>query len=169
MATTAEAKKIRTSGTPTKHQKKRAADGPVRGGKMVIGHGENFVAMRPPTSSGSISWRVHPASGAARSSPRTSSLIELKLTRTPIRQALGQLAAEGLLTIIPRVGTQVRVVRPEEARAMMAMRFAIETLIVGDLARPGPTAPGPTSARSGPSRTRWRGSPSTPRGSRVPP
>jgi DNA-binding GntR family transcriptional regulator len=63
---------------------------------------------------------------------------QLGLTLNPVRQALSQLANEGLVEILPRVGTQVRVVRPEEAQAIMAMRFAIETVIVGDLARTRP-------------------------------
>jgi DNA-binding GntR family transcriptional regulator len=63
---------------------------------------------------------------------------QLGLTLNPVRQALSQLANEGLVEILPRVGTQVRVVRPEEAQAIMAMRFAIETVIVGELARTRP-------------------------------
>jgi DNA-binding GntR family transcriptional regulator len=62
----------------------------------------------------------------------------LGLTKNPVRQALTQLAAEGLLVIIPRVGTQVRVIRPEEAQAILALRIAIETIIVGELARTKP-------------------------------
>jgi DNA-binding GntR family transcriptional regulator len=63
---------------------------------------------------------------------------QLGLTKAPIRQALSQLAGEGLVAIKPRVGTHVRVVRPEEAQAMMALRFAIETIVVGELARGQP-------------------------------
>ena len=63
---------------------------------------------------------------------------QLGLTLNPVRQALSQLANEGLVSILPRVGTQVRIVRPEEARAIMAMRFALETVIVGELARTRP-------------------------------
>ena len=62
----------------------------------------------------------------------------LGLTKAPIRQALSQLENEGLVSIIPRVGTQVRLVRPEEAQAIMALRFAIETIVVGELARARP-------------------------------
>ena len=63
---------------------------------------------------------------------------QLKLSRAPIRQALSQLAAEGLVTVIPRIGTQVRIVRPEEAQAIMSLRLGIETIIVRELARTKP-------------------------------
>lgn len=139
MATTAEAKKIRTSGTPTKHQKKKRAaqaDPPRReDGNRPRG------ALRRDEATDKIREHILTGAPGFRSGDILSEnqlADQLKLTRTPIRQALSQLAAEGLLTIIPRVGTQVRVVRPEEARAMMAMRFAIETLIVGELARTRP-------------------------------
>lgn len=59
----------------------------------------------------------------------------LGLTKAPIRQALSQLAGEGLLTVIPRMGSQVVLVRHQEAQAIMAMRIAIESIIVGELAR----------------------------------
>ena len=59
----------------------------------------------------------------------------LGLTKAPIRQALSQLAGEGLLTVIPRIGSQVVVVGHQEAQAIMALRIAIESIIVGELAR----------------------------------
>ena len=62
----------------------------------------------------------------------------LNLTRTPIRQALSHLAGEGLVSIIPRVGTQVCIIRPEEMKSIMAIRYAVETLVVAELAKMRP-------------------------------
>ena len=39
---------------------------------------------------------------------------ELAVSRGPIREAIGRLAAEGLVTVRPRRGAEVRFITPEE-------------------------------------------------------
>jgi DNA-binding GntR family transcriptional regulator len=56
------------------------------------------------------------------------------MSRTPIRQGLARLAGEGLVEILPRVGTQVRLVSPDDAVHIMGLRYAMETVVVCHLA-----------------------------------
>lgn len=67
----------------------------------------------------------------------------LGVSRGPIREALGRLATEGLVTITPRRGAVVRALSSEEfieayqvreALEMMAVRLAVPKLTDGDLA-----------------------------------
>ncbi len=66
-----------------------------------------------------------------------SSLSEVSLassfgvSRGPIREALGRLAAEGLLTITPRRGAIVTELTPEEFLDAYRVREALETLAIG--------------------------------------
>lgn len=56
-------------------------------------------------------------------------LVELTgVSRTSIREALRELAAEGLVTTIPNKGTVVAKVTPEEARHLYQVRSALEGL-----------------------------------------
>src|SRR2546427_7455677 len=69
---------------------------------------------------------------------------ELGLSRGPIREAIGRLAAEGLVVVRPRRGAVVRSLSKDEfleayqvreALEMMAVRLAVPRLADGDLAR----------------------------------
>jgi DNA-binding GntR family transcriptional regulator len=56
-------------------------------------------------------------------------LVELTgVSRTSIREALRELAAEGLVTAIPNKGTIVASVSPKEARQLYEVRSALEAL-----------------------------------------
>ena len=56
-------------------------------------------------------------------------LVELTgVSRTSIREALRELAAEGLVTTIPNKGTVVATVTAEEARQLYQVRSALEGL-----------------------------------------
>ena len=68
---------------------------------------------------------------------------ELGVSRGPIREALGRLAAEGLVTVRPRRGAVVRSLSKDEflelyqvreALEMMAVRLAVPKLDAGDIA-----------------------------------
>ncbi|OLF06926.1 hypothetical protein BLA60_29115 [Actinophytocola xinjiangensis] len=56
---------------------------------------------------------------------------QLGVSRTPIRDALWQLAGEGLVTVSPRVGAFVRRVTPAEAKDIYRIKVAIEPLMAG--------------------------------------
>jgi GntR family transcriptional regulator, rspAB operon transcriptional repressor len=51
---------------------------------------------------------------------------ELKMSLAPVNEAVAQLENEGFLEILPRKQTRVRIVRPEEVRALLILREAIE-------------------------------------------
>ncbi len=63
---------------------------------------------------------------------------ELAVSRGPIREAIGRLAAEGLVTVRPRRGAEVRSITPEELIDSYQVREALEVLAVR-LAVPGVT------------------------------
>lgn len=63
---------------------------------------------------------------------------ELEVSRGPIREAIGRLAAEGLVTVRPRRGAEVRSITPEELIDSYQVREALEVLAVR-LAVPGIT------------------------------
>lgn len=56
---------------------------------------------------------------------------QLGVSRTPVRDALWQLAGEGLVTVAPRVGAFVRRVTPAEATDIYRLKAAIEPLMAG--------------------------------------
>lgn len=65
------------------------------------------------------------------------------VSRSPVREALRLLAAEGLVEILPRIGAQVAPVGPDDARSLYACRMlleptctrlAVESLEPGDVA-----------------------------------
>src|SRR5207253_9044229 len=67
---------------------------------------------------------------------------DLGVSRGPIREAIGRLAAEGLVTVRPRRGAVVRSLSKDEflelyqvreALEMMAVRLAVPKLEAGDL------------------------------------
>ena len=69
---------------------------------------------------------------------------ELAISRGPIREAMGRLSAEGLITMRPRRRAEVRSLTPQElidayqvreALEVMAVRLAIPRLTEADLAR----------------------------------
>lgn len=55
----------------------------------------------------------------------------LGVSRTPVRDALWQLAGEGLVTVSPRVGAFVRRLSPAEAKDIYRLKVAIEPLMAG--------------------------------------
>src|SRR5207244_781821 len=68
---------------------------------------------------------------------------QLGVSRGPLREAIGRLASEGLVTVRPRRGAVVRSLSKEEflelyqvreALEMMAVRLAVPKLAAGDIA-----------------------------------
>ena len=55
---------------------------------------------------------------------------ELAVSRGPIREAMGRLAAEGLVTVRPRRGAEVRAITPAELIDSYQVREALEVLAV---------------------------------------
>ena len=55
---------------------------------------------------------------------------ELSVSRGPIREAMGRLAAEGLVTVRPRRGAEVRAITPGELVDSYQVREALEVLAV---------------------------------------
>src|SRR5260370_8022846 len=55
---------------------------------------------------------------------------ELAVSRGPIREAMGRVAAEGLVTVRPRRGVEVRSITPEEVIESYQVREALEVLAV---------------------------------------
>lgn len=51
---------------------------------------------------------------------------EIKVSRTPVREALHKLKAEGLVSISPRLGASVKKMDPQEFREMCELRLALE-------------------------------------------
>jgi DNA-binding GntR family transcriptional regulator len=70
-------------------------------------------------------------SGALPSGTRLSEAQlaqRLGVSRTPVRQALNQLAHERLVVMVPRVGASVRTVTPEDVAEIYEVRIALEVL-----------------------------------------
>jgi DNA-binding GntR family transcriptional regulator len=55
---------------------------------------------------------------------------ELAVSRGPIREAMGRLAAEGLVTVRPRRGAEVRAITPQELIDSYQVREVLEVLAV---------------------------------------
>lgn len=55
---------------------------------------------------------------------------KLGVSRTTVREAIGRLAAEGLVTIIPQKGAVVSVLTVEDAGDIYEMRASLESLVV---------------------------------------
>ena len=60
---------------------------------------------------------------------------QLGLSRTPVREALLKLAGEGLVEVIPRHGTRVLPVSPDDMREIYEMLTALEPMAAEILAR----------------------------------
>ena len=54
---------------------------------------------------------------------------EIGMSRTPVREAIGQLEIEGLLRKVPRVGTLVRLPKQREFAEMYGVREALESFV----------------------------------------
>lgn len=108
----------------------------MRKKERKTGGREKPAGLRREQAADIIRWLILSGSPGFRSGNiiTEDQLEGLGLTKSPSREALSQLEKEGLVTIQPRVGTQVRVVSNEEARALMTIRTAIETIVVGELA-----------------------------------
>jgi DNA-binding GntR family transcriptional regulator len=65
---------------------------------------------------------------------------ELKLSRTPVREALLKLQSEGLLELIPRHGARVLPVSAEDMREIYAVLTALESMAAEIVTRRKPTA-----------------------------
>lgn len=68
----------------------------------------------------------------------TSLAQEFNVSRTPVREALKQLQAEGLVEIRPKVGTFVREPSRREIVEMFQLKEILEGLAAGLMARRGP-------------------------------
>ena len=68
--------------------------------------------------------------GGERVNPATVA-DELGVSRMPVREALRQLDAEGLVTIRPNRGAIVTVLTPEDVREVFEIRAALEALAIG--------------------------------------
>jgi DNA-binding GntR family transcriptional regulator len=55
---------------------------------------------------------------------------ELNVSRTPVREALGRLSAEGLVEVFPRRGTVVAPIRLKAVRTAQFVRETLEATIV---------------------------------------
>ena len=55
---------------------------------------------------------------------------ELAVSRGPIREAMGRLAADGLVTVRPRRGAEVREITPRELVDAYQVREALEVLAI---------------------------------------
>jgi DNA-binding GntR family transcriptional regulator len=66
---------------------------------------------------------------------------QLRVSRTPVREALLRLAREGLVEIIPRSGTHVRIFTGHDIEEIFDLRIALESLAVRTAALA--LAPGP--------------------------
>jgi DNA-binding GntR family transcriptional regulator len=62
----------------------------------------------------------------------------LEISRTPVRDALWQLAAEGLVTVAPRVGAFVRRIGPRETHDIYRIKIAVEPLLAAWAAERSP-------------------------------
>jgi DNA-binding GntR family transcriptional regulator len=71
--------------------------------------------------------------GTLLSEAETAKLLEV--SRTPTREAFVRLAAEGLLSLLPRRGALVTPVAPTEALDVLELRLALESGAVRRLAR----------------------------------
>lgn len=58
-----------------------------------------------------------------------------RVSRAPVREALRQLAAEGLVTLTPRMGAVVARLSPVDIEEIVSLRYALEGLAVRTLAR----------------------------------
>jgi GntR family transcriptional regulator, rspAB operon transcriptional repressor len=59
--------------------------------------------------------------------------LRFKISRTPLREILKRLEAEGYLTVLPRHGTKVTLIDPISVRQMLEMRIQLETKVQKDL------------------------------------
>lgn len=69
------------------------------------------------------------------------SLVDLSerfgVSKTPVRDALRDLSAEGLITIVPRVGVHVRLISSEEMMDVYAAKVALEPMMARRAASKG--------------------------------
>ncbi|MGA2045861.1 MAG: GntR family transcriptional regulator, partial [Roseiarcus sp.] len=54
----------------------------------------------------------------------------LGVSRTPIREAINRLSANGLIAIVPNVGTSVSLINADKVREFNLIRTSLESLIV---------------------------------------
>ena len=103
--------------------------------RKMIEDNLDFVIQQPTTLREQIYKRISELifTGRIRSSER---IVEAKLaehlgvSRTPVREALHLLENEGVLESIPRIGYQMREIRPEEIQEIFELRKVNETLAV---------------------------------------
>lgn len=95
----------------------RAGEAAVSGGSL---HDELLVALRDYIVEG------HLADGARI--PERQLCERFGISRTPLREALKVLAAEGLIELLPHRGARVRALGPEELRELFDVMGGLEAL-----------------------------------------
>ncbi len=60
---------------------------------------------------------------------------ELKISRTPVREALIELSREGIIEIVPQRGFRIRTISAEEEREVFDLRGSVESYVVRRLAK----------------------------------
>lgn len=71
--------------------------------------------------------------------PEPEIALRLGMSRTPVREALIRLEAEGLVRLVPRRGALVLPIRAEDMREIYAILTSLEPDAAADLAARGPT------------------------------
>ena len=77
---------------------------------------------------------------------------EIKVSRTPVRDALRKLETDGLVTIQAHLGASVKKMQLKEFREMCDLRLALESHAAGLAALPGGGPPRPGHAARDPQR-----------------
>jgi len=74
-----------------------------------------------------LSWEINP--GALLVEAQLAK--EYKVSKTPVREALGLLSQEGLVEVIPRVGYRVTLMTPRDVHEVFTLRILLETTGIG--------------------------------------
>ena len=114
---------VRITSIPRARKHAQAAPPPARGSLVTKAYRE--IRQR-------ILDNVYPAGHRALEQEYAD---ELGLSRTPVREALLKLASEGLVEVMPRHGTRVLPVSPDDMREIYEMLAALEPMAAELVAR----------------------------------